>query len=114
MNPSTLLARWNGISGGCCGTRRGGRTNCWEGFGSHPGFSQSGFLTFPLELCSDDWGGSKGPWSHSALLEHPGAPAGGSWALQASVGLCPHLAMAAPCLALPQIPGFGFAAVGRS
>lgn len=30
-----------------------------------PCFSHSGFLTFPLELCSDDWGGSKGPWSHS-------------------------------------------------
>lgn len=43
MNPSTLLARWNGISGGCCGTRRGGRTNCWEGFGSHPAFPRAVF-----------------------------------------------------------------------
>lgn len=79
-----------------------------------PWFSQSGFLTFPLELCSDDWGRSKGLWSLPAVLEHPRAPAGAAGHLQASVGLCPHLAMAAPCLALLQLPGFGFAAMGRS
>lgn len=113
MNPSTLLGRWNGISGGCCGTRREDTQTAGEGLPLTLVFPEW-FSPIPLELCSDDWGRSKGLWSLPAVLEHPRAPAGAAGHLQASVGLCPHLAMAAPCLALLQLPGFGFAAMGRS
>lgn len=91
----------------------GGRTQIRrEGFCLSPWvFSQLDFLTFPLELCGDGWGG---PGAVVPLREHPGAPAGGFGQCQASVGLCPHLAMALPCLALLQLRGLGFHAMGKA